>query len=253
MHHQNNIEYLQKELDFLKLLITRFREREKIAGLELDIALLKTQEIYEHLLKLRLTSAVEPHKAEDSVPEIVKEKPVAEEKPKQTASAKKKDHSVSEPEPPEIRETKIPEPIDEEVKKQSVPVAEEEKSKPVKTEPKPKKTDPEILAEKIRPAAYQPINETLAQQKTTIDLAGKMQTAPLESIASGIGLNDRFLYIRELFRGDSGLYNDTVRQLDSATSLNDAMDFIGRHFDWDKKNDATKKFIHLIHRRHPGE
>ncbi len=265
MFHQNYTSYLQKELDFLKLLVARFHEQEKVAHLELDVALLKTQEIYEQLLKLKFMSEqgqmkVEtPHKTTVTVPPIEEKSWVDHaEQPKPikqpevhidvapVVSPTKNIRPVEEPQeivvPKKEKETTIP-------KAEPAP-AREEKIKPEKPVTQPTKPGNEILAEKIRPTTYQPINETLAQQKSSNDLSSKWQTAPLESIASGIGLNDKFLYIRELFHGDNTLYNNTVRHLDTLSSLNDAMDFIHRHFTWDKENDTTQKFITLVQRRH---
>ena len=69
-------------------------------------------------------------------------------------------------------------------------------------------------------------------------------------MASGIGLNDKFLYIRELFKGDNALYNNTIQYLDTTDSLQDALDYIQRHFDWDEKNETSQHFISLVHSRH---
>jgi hypothetical protein len=109
-----------------------------------------------------------------------------------------------------------------------------------------------ILAEKISPAGLHPINETLAQQNVGSNLSSRLQTAPLSSIAAGIGLNDKFLFIRELFKGDNVLYDSAIRHLDAAESLNAAMDSIRKQFNWDEKNVTVQKFINLLHRRHGG-
>ena len=236
MYHRNYTSYIQKELDFLKLLVTRFHEQEKVNGLELDVALQKTQDIYEHFLRIKLV----PEQLDD-------EKKIASPKPEPKPVAIEADNTappkISEPEKkPIVQEMNIvkeaPSPL-----KPTPPVSEEKKepASPAKAE---------ILAEKISPTDFHPINETLAQQKTGNDLSSKLQTTPLSSIASGIGLNDRFLYIRELFNGDNALYSKTVQRLDAALSLTDAMNFIRHHFDWDQKNETVQKFLNLVHRRH---
>ncbi|MDR1171522.1 MAG: hypothetical protein LBL24_03610 [Bacteroidales bacterium] len=253
MYHRSYTTYLQKELDFLKLLVTRFHEQEKVNGLELDIALLKTQDIYEQLLRIKLI----PEDEKNAAPVLAEVSPIAEPERKTPGPA-------PQPEPPK-KEQPRPQPVNIElepvaveppvevpvpekvvtVKEEPAPVREEKKHPPVV---EPAKAG--ILAEKIGPIDFHPINETLAQQKPGSDLSSKLQTAPLSSIGAGIGLNDKFLYIRELFKGDSALYSNTVRCLDTAESLGDAMDFINRHFDWDKKNETTQKFINLVQRRH---
>jgi len=212
MYHRNYTTYLQKELDFLKLLVSRFHEQEQVNGLELDVALQKTQEVYEQLLRIKIT----PEPFEVPLPAVIPE-PVAIPAPEKVVIAK---------------EMKTPAPVKEEKKQQAEPVK------------------AAILAEKITPLDSHPINETLAQQKTGADLSSKLQTAPLNSIASGIGLNDKFLFIRELFNGDNALYSNTIRNLDAANSLKDALDYIHHNFEWDEKNETVQKFVALVHRRH---
>ena len=224
MYHRNYTTYLQKELDFLKLLVSRFHEQEKVNGLELDVALQKTQDVYEQLLRIKLVpEPVEiPVPVEIPAPEknvVAQEKKTVNEKPAPVPEEKKI-----------VRE--VPVPVQEEKKQQAEPAK------------------AAILAEKISPSDFHPINETLVQQKTGADLSSKLQTAPLSSIVSGIGLNDKFLFIRELFNGDNALYSSAIRNLDTADSLDDALNYIHRHFEWDEKNEAVQKFIALVYRRH---
>ena len=214
MYHRNYTTYLQKELDFLKLLVARFHEQEKVNGLELDVALSKMQEIYEQLLQIKFVPEAETDKDKDKLPKA--------EKPAAVVTENKEDKST--------------------------PVCEEKKQPDCSSIAESVKIS--ILAEKIGPSDFHPINETLAQKMPGNDLSSKLQTAPLNAINAGIGLNEQFLYIRELFKGDSDLYNNTIRYLDSAESLDDAMDFIHRNFDWDKTNETTQKFISLVYRRH---
>jgi len=223
MYHRNYTSYLQRELDFLKLLVSRFHEQEKVNGLELDVALQKTQEVYEQLLKIKLMP--EP----ESFPTVIVEKKVAP--PVQPPETTRKEPLVK------------PKAVDDVVPEKIVVVKEEKK-------PKVDTAKSGILADKLGTSDFQPINETLAQKKTGNNLSSKLQTTSLSSISSGIGLNDKFLFIRELFKSDSVLYNNTIKYLDTADSLEVALDFIKRNFDWSEKNETAQKFIHLIHRRH---
>jgi len=225
MYHRNYTTGLQKELDFLKLLVSRFHEQEKVNGLELDVALQKTQDVYEQLLRFKIypdNSDILPM-ATDSVTE------------KKTVEPEKKI-----------------------VKEVQIPVHEERESE-VRTEKPATNLNPKtdtvskksgILADKLGTSELHPINETLAQQKTGNDLSSKLQTSPLNSIVSGIGLNDKFLYIRELFKGDNKLYGNTIKRLDSIDTFANALNYIQHHFEWDEKNETFQKFIHLLQRRH---
>ena len=186
--------------------------------MELDVALQKTQDVYEQLLRIKLA----PEPVEVTTP-VVTPAPVIIPAPEKVVAAAKEKNIVKE----------VPAaPVQEEKRQQTAPAK------------------AAILAEKIGPSDFHPINETLVQQKTGADLSSKMQSAPLSSIASGIGLNDKFLYIRELFGGDNALYSNTIRNLDAANSLKDALDYIQCNFGWDEKNETAQKLISLVHRRH---
>ena len=254
MQHRQYTEYLRKELDFLKLLISRFHEQEKLTELEVDIALLRTQDIYEQLLRLKLNSGLAivdmPQKNPEPQPELSKSSEIEENvrpiSPVREDNVKEK--KPEEPKPAPVKPEKEESIAVKETCEKVQPAVNEEKSQEKKAEPKQEKKEVGILADKISPQSSHLINETIAQKKP--DLSSRLQTAPLASIASGIGINDRFLYIRELFQGNADLYSDTVRQLDVVESIDDALDFIERHFSWNKEDEAVLKFLHLVQRRH---
>ena len=238
MHHRNYTTYLQRELDFLKLLISRFHEQEKVNELELDVALKKIQDVYELLLQIKLL----PDRDDEKITAPPQPKPEPKSKPIAVEVEVSVPAEVSAP-------VKVSTPAEVSVTADvSVPkdiVVEQEKNVDAA-----KST---ILAEKISPSDFHPINETLAQNKTGSDLSSKLQTVPLSSISSGIGLNDKFLYIRELFKGDNDSYANAIQHLDAADSLANALDFIHLHFDWDEKNETAQKFINLLYRRHGSD
>jgi len=244
MYHRNYTTYLHKELDFLKQLVSRFHEHEHLNDLELVVAMQKTQDIYEHFLKIKMnikswrTDTAEQNETESFLRQ-------------EFSAIIEQQQQIAQPQPiPQPQPQPIPQPIPQ------VIAYEQEEGNTVKKDKKlPQKQQPEtpkasILAEKLSSPDFQPINETMAQQ--TEDLSSKLQAAPIDSISSSIGLNDRFLYMRELFNGDNDLYKRTVKYLDYADSFEEAIDFISTHFDWNNSDETARKFISLIHRRHIG-
>jgi hypothetical protein len=75
-------------------------------------------------------------------------------------------------------------------------------------------------------------------------------STPVSSLPKAIGINDKFRFIKELFGGDSDLYNETVKRLDSIGSLVSAISYIESNFSWDKNSDSVKQLISLIRRRY---
>ena len=89
------------------------------------------------------------------------------------------------------------------------------------------------------------LNEILTD---TYKLDQKLASSPIEKLESGIGLNDRFQFIRELFDNDAGLFQQVVQQIDKMDSLNDAVSYLSGNYQW-KKNDTSIKFAQLVKRR----
>ncbi|MDR1170062.1 MAG: hypothetical protein LBK97_04415 [Prevotellaceae bacterium] len=75
-------------------------------------------------------------------------------------------------------------------------------------------------------------------------------STPVSSLPKAIGINDRFRFIKELFGGDSDLYNETIKMLDTTGSLVSAISYIESNFSWDKNSDSVKQLISLIRRRY---
>ena len=86
----------------------------------------------------------------------------------------------------------------------------------------------------------------------SVKLEHKLSNMPVSSLQSAIGINDRFQYIRELFEGNSDLYNETVTKLDSMNEIKDAVVFLQNNFKW-KKTEISLKFVNLLKRRFPNE
>ncbi len=129
---------------------------------------------------------------------------------------------------------------------------------PVFRESEEEEEEEEIIKHDDHPETESPqktIAEIFVQEKSLNDilLTGKtidhkLAATPLTRLESAIGLNDRFLFIRELFASDAGLFNKTIKQIDQMDSLNEAVTFLNKHFKW-KKNEASLKFAQLVKRR----
>ena len=61
-------------------------------------------------------------------------------------------------------------------------------------------------------------------------MQSKLQNKPITDLAKAIGINDKFLFIKELFGGDSDLYNQTIKHLNHFTDLNEAIIYLQENF-----------------------
>ena len=91
---------------------------------------------------------------------------------------------------------------------------------------------------------HQMVNDILSQEK----IDSEYQIIPINSIWDGIGINDRFLFIRELFANSSAKFENTVGTLDKLTSIQEAVNYLKLNFKWNK-TEASQKFLVLVKRR----
>ena len=123
------------------------------------------------------------------------------------------------------------------------PIAKEE---PVQTIKKP--AESAIIADQFvnRPESF---NEKLGNLKHEDDVLEILKTKPLSSLDEAIGINDKFLFIREIFDGDSQSYNQAIQKLESVGSLSDAMAVIMSYTGENTGNEAIKQLLDLIKRK----
>lgn len=89
----------------------------------------------------------------------------------------------------------------------------------------------------------QPVQEEQASPKAAV--YGKS----VDDIRQAISLGDRFLYQRELFGQNAELMQRTLNELNALSSFDDAMNYIGKHFEWDTESSTYQQFLVTLHRR----
>jgi hypothetical protein len=95
------------------------------------------------------------------------------------------------------------------------------------------------------------LNEKLKQ--ANLELSDTLQEIPVKDLKKAIGINDRFLFIKELFRGDEVMYERSIKTINSFSIYPEAEYWIKRELKlklaWDDMNPAVKQFDQLIRRR----
>lgn len=95
------------------------------------------------------------------------------------------------------------------------------------------------------------LNEKLKQSK--IDLGDTLTEAPIRDLRKAIGVNDRFLFINELFRGDEVAYERSIKTINSFSIFAEAEYWIQRELKvkngWDNNNEMVVQFLQLVKRR----
>lgn len=260
----------------------------QLSDLERDLVLCNLRDVYSALRfgavePAKVDANIEEPKVTETVVEEVKEEPkvavVAEEQPKvvEVAPQPKVEPIVEiAPEPiveevvesapqPVVEVEPIVEPIVEEpveVKpaiEEQQPIVEE---KPVVEEPK--SVDSEVAALKTRKSAMYALYEegatiptlgdTFGEKRALADTIaapkGVAESRQIESLASAIGVADRFMLIRELFDNDEEAYRGAIEQLDTIGSFDDCVVYIAENFSWRANSEGAKYMMELLQRKY---
>lgn len=91
--------------------------------------------------------------------------------------------------------------------------------------------------------------QTLADTIAPLGSGPARYAAPISDLRQAIGLNDKFLMIRDLFGGDGALFDATVEALNAQESLDDCMIYIAEHFAWNPESDSAALLTELLERK----
>ena len=140
----------------------------------------------------------------------------------------------------------IPEPAQEPVPEPEPEPIPEPEPEPEPASPTKKSRDARIIADKF--ATESSINENMAGQRET-HMESKLIGQPIDSIIRNIGINDRFLIIRELFSGDSEEFSKMVSNLDGAENYQVAIGILNSQFADNSDHDGVGILAGLVKRK----
>ncbi|HMK17363.1 MAG TPA: hypothetical protein VK492_04130 [Chitinophagaceae bacterium] len=105
------------------------------------------------------------------------------------------------------------------------------------------------------------VNEAVEQQESFNDrlkenrteLLHSLKETPIRDLRKGIGINDRFVFISELFRGDEPMYERSIKTINSFNIYPEAEYWMNRELKiklgWDDTKEIVKHFYQLVKRR----
>lgn len=214
------IEQLRKEINQILANITehseRFTGKEYLPSLEVSVLMSKIN-------KLQELSAVLKYKIQQ--------------KEENRRSSNKQPQAVEIKEPTPIIE-KTPEPVIEDTLEQELKAENEQVIEPV--------VEPQPVAQEIK------IEKASPTKTTKSSVSDKFLHTPISSLKDAFSLNDRYLFANELFKKDMALFNDTVKSIDSCSSLIEAQEILTKSnatLNWDTENERVISFYQLVERR----
>jgi hypothetical protein len=85
------------------------------------------------------------------------------------------------------------------------------------------------------------------------DLKSAINDTPVRDLRKAIGVNDRYVFINQLFRGDEVMYERSLKTINGFRILPEAEYWMERELKvklgWDENREATRHFYQLVKRR----
>jgi hypothetical protein len=134
------------------------------------------------------------------------------------------------------------------VAEKPTPVAQPELFKPMVTKPEPAKTEGDQILT---------FNQKMSAQKAEREngLSAQVNALPVNDLKSAINLNDKLLYIKDLFNGYSLAYSEAIEIVNRFNTFEEAERFLKTNYvaknNWDSKAATAEKFYALLRRRYP--
>lgn len=72
---------------------------------------------------------------------------------------------------------------------------------------------------------------------------------PIADLREAIGINDKFLLVRDLFAGDVAACERAIERLNAFDDLDDCLVFIAETYDWNPASEGVKLLVELLERK----
>lgn len=97
------------------------------------------------------------------------------------------------------------------------------------------------------------INELLSEKSSSNTLASQFSQQPVKDLKSIINLNDKLLFVKDLFKGYSLAYSEAIEFLNRFDSFETADNFLKTNYaaknSWSEKEATVEKFYEILNRR----
>ncbi len=99
------------------------------------------------------------------------------------------------------------------------------------------------------------LHKRISVEKEDKSIGERMQNQPIANLKDAIGVNEKFLFINELFDGDIQEYQDAIAKLNDMEDAGTAFEYLnvlGVEQSWDatRSADTIEKLAQLVHRRY---
>ena len=96
------------------------------------------------------------------------------------------------------------------------------------------------------------IHRKIASKTNSKTIADKLHHNPIKDLKTAIGINEKFLFVNQLFEGNLQNYSAAIEKINSVNDLSTAKQIaadLAGQMNWDDKNEHVKNFMELLERR----
>jgi len=120
-----------------------------------------------------------------------------------------------------------------------------ENTNPVNPDP-----TPSMLADRYN-TANKSLSETLGSSQSQAVMGSRILFQPIADLITGIGLNDKFSFISDLFGNSAAHYDEAIARIDKAVNLDEANWILQKYHtdEWGQKQESLTRLKDFIKRR----
>ena len=287
IHEEINTTLIQLEEQYSRILTYK----EQIPTIEVDLALKDVRDLYELFINLKTVGELQRRAALSS--KIAEVENVAANEapsiPEREIAPEPVKVEAPKAEMPKVEEVKVETPKVEEKPavdfQKTVEAKIEEKKEPVAQKPVvlPSENPPvvapkvDLLQERqkdfvptVRKIEFKPEPQTPDNKKESLfdkaaslydkiakpgdkTVAGQATRQPVSNIKGSIGINEKFAYLKELFKNNVNDYNEALDKLNNFDSYADAEDYfqeLKAKYNWDPESKSFQGLADLLNRRY---
>ena len=120
-----------------------------------------------------------------------------------------------------------------------------EKNNPVYSDP-----TPATLADRFN-SGNKSLSETMVSSQPLPGIGSRLQFQPISDLNIGIGINDKFSFINELFSNNPVQYDEAIYRINKAVNLDEANWILQKYHssEWEQKHESLNRLKDFVKRR----
>jgi len=108
------------------------------------------------------------------------------------------------------------------------------------------------LSDKYREINTKTLSDVITNSNHKKDFPVNKKLKPVKNIKSAISINDRVMFMHDIFDNNSAIYNNTIDEINNMKNLDEAMAYLNKTTNIKKDNEAYDKFLELVSCRFAG-